>query len=106
MKTSKLELAISDVIAEQPPLNATVLWKFARDDFSEWIRLGMGEADSYGEYLRRLKEAERVAEEQGVAVLYCRKSPIEVAAWMLSEDLDPTNPEHRAVAIGVLSHDD
>jgi hypothetical protein len=103
MKRTKRQRAISRVIDEQPPVNATVLWKFPRDKFSDWIGLGMGEADSYDEYLGRLMEAEAIAEEQRVHVLYCTKTPGEVAAWMKSEGLDPTNSIHRAQAFGILS---
>ena len=104
MKRSKRAAAISDVMDEQSRLYATVLWKFPREDFADWIRLGMGEADTYNDYLRRLKDAERVADEHGMVVFSCTKSPIAVAAWMISEDLDPATPEHRAMAISILWH--
>ncbi len=106
MKRNKRAKAISKVMEAQPQLNAVTLWKFPRGNFADWIRLGMGEAESYDDYLRRLKDAERVADEHGLDVFFCTKSPIDVAGWMISEDLDPTSPEHRAMAIGILSHDE
>jgi len=71
MKRRKRAVAISNVMDEQPPLDA-VLWKFPREDFADWIRLGMGEADTYDDYLRLLKHAERVADDHGLIVFFAR----------------------------------
>jgi hypothetical protein len=103
MRGSKRSKAISKVFEAQPPLDAVTLWKFPRCTFADWIDLGMGEAASYDEYLERLREAEVTADEHGLAVLYCTKTPVEVAAWMESEGLDRTDSAHRAEAIGVLA---